>query len=85
MVIPINSRIVGTCGLCGGPVTVPMLWHGINMPPKTCRDCGAIAKEDYGPVLPMTPKQKWQDPGQSPYDAPRKRSTTRTCPPKKKE
>lgn len=43
---------VGTCGNCGGPVTMPGVWHCILPPQKTCSVCGAIAAE-YGSVIPM--------------------------------
>lgn len=53
--IPVDHVIVGTCGICGGPVTLPRIWGGVNLPPKTCATCGATAKESYGPILPMSP------------------------------
>lgn len=54
-----NESIIGNCGLCGGPVTVPLVWYGINRPPATCKNCGATVKEDYGPRLPMNPAPKY--------------------------
>lgn len=45
---------IGTCGLCGGPVTVPADWHSVTPPTPTCQACGAIAAQ-HGPVLPMVP------------------------------
>lgn len=50
------KEIVGTCGNCGGPVTVPVVWHGINPPRPTCDQCGAHPVQSFGPVLPMAPK-----------------------------
>ena len=50
-----NHRTVGTCGSCGGAVTVPTAWHGIYPPTPTCRKCGATPVENHGPVLPMQP------------------------------
>lgn len=46
---------VGTCGVCGGPVQVPSAWWGVVPPQKQCSQCGAVAVENYGPVLPMQP------------------------------
>ena len=44
---------VGTCGNCGGPVTVPTVWMGVIPPTPTCEHCGAIPAAAHGPVLPM--------------------------------
>ncbi len=52
------DRIVGTCGRCGGTVTVPTAWLGIVPPTPTCTSCGAVVAQ--GPVLPM------RDPPSSP-------------------
>lgn len=46
-------RIIGTCGLCGGRVTVPTVFMSIIPPTPTCESCGAQVAE--GPVLPMKP------------------------------
>jgi hypothetical protein len=46
---------LGTCGDCGGPVTVPTVWMGIILPTPTCERCGAHPVEAHGPVLPMQP------------------------------
>lgn len=43
---------IGRCGVCGGPVTVPAAWYGINPPTPTCQSCGRSAKPT-GPVLEM--------------------------------
>lgn len=45
---------VGTCSLCGGPVTVPTIWHGVIPPTPTCQQCGAHAAT-HGPIIPMQP------------------------------
>lgn len=51
------NTTVGTCGNCGGPVQVPAAWYA-TIPP-TCAHCGATAKTDHGPMLPMNePKRK---------------------------
>lgn len=47
-------NIIGTCSLCGGPVSVPMVWHGVYPPTPTCTGCGAI-KRGHGPVIDMAP------------------------------
>lgn len=49
--------IVGTCGNCGGPVQTPDMWGGIIPPTPTCMRCGATAANQYGPVIPMAPRQ----------------------------
>lgn len=50
--------IVGTCSICGGPVTVPETWMGIYQPIPKCESCGAIEKQPFGPVIPMEPNPK---------------------------
>lgn len=45
-----NDRTIGTCSLCGGPVTVPSVWMGVVPPTPTCSSCGATA---HGPVIEM--------------------------------
>ena len=47
------DTVVGTCGRCGGPVTIPSVWGGIIPPTPTCGNCGAIPAETHGPVMPM--------------------------------
>lgn len=47
------KQTIGTCSLCGGPVSVPVGPWGSVIPPKpTCEGCGAVAAE-HGPVVPM--------------------------------
>ena len=49
-----NKQIVGKCGKCGGVVSTPTIWHGVNRPPKTCERCKATVDESaHLPVLPM--------------------------------
>jgi len=48
------NSIIGTCSICGGPVSVPSIWHGIHPPQPTCERCGAIAAQ-HGPIIPMQP------------------------------
>lgn len=47
------SDIIGTCSLCGGRVTVPEFWGGINPPIPRCESCGARKKMPHGPVVEM--------------------------------
>lgn len=44
--------IIGTCSCCGGAVSVPDVWGGINPPTPTCTQCGAMAAMN-GMVIPM--------------------------------
>ena len=51
-----NKQTVGRCSQCGGAVTLPLLWGGVNPPVATCDDCGAT--EDrlaHLPTIPMKP------------------------------
>lgn len=53
--------VLGSCSICGGTVTAPMVWHGIIPPTPTCTQCGAIAAA-AGKVIPMIPnptRQTW--------------------------
>ena len=52
-----NKITVGTCSQCGGRVATPKVWMGIKPPRPTCEDCGAVAKSDYGPTIPMEPSK----------------------------
>ena len=54
--IPMNTEVVGKCSNCGGLVCVPVVWHGVNKPPATCQDCGAV--EDISANLPVIPTIK---------------------------
>lgn len=55
-----SYRVIGTCGLCGGPVRIPELWGGSVPPVPSCADCGAKKANAYGPVLPMVPDKPYQ-------------------------
>lgn len=48
-----NVFRIGTCGICGGPVSIPSVWFGTVPPDAACERCGARPKNQYGPVLPM--------------------------------
>ena len=44
---------IGTCGNCGGRVSVPDAWMGVVPPIPSCDSCGAIPVNPHGPVIPM--------------------------------
>lgn len=48
-----SEIIHGTCSQCGGPVTTPRHWLGVNPPIPTCRRCGATKKQPHGHVIEM--------------------------------
>lgn len=45
--------VIGTCNVCGGAVQVPKFWTEPGLPIPTCVRCGAVAKGQYGPLIPM--------------------------------
>lgn len=47
------TKVIGTCSVCGGPVTIPTVWHGTNPPIARCSSCGATPAEGHGPIIPM--------------------------------
>lgn len=49
----INGPVIGTCGNCGGPVSVPAIWHGVSRPTPRCERCHAAPQQSFGPILPM--------------------------------
>lgn len=49
-----TMQTIGTCGNCGGRVTVPTFYHSIIPPVPSCESCGATVAQ-HGPVLPMQP------------------------------
>ena len=53
-----NDVVVGTCGLCGGPVVVPRVYWSVTRPVPQCARCGAFVEESYGPRLPMRPRKR---------------------------
>lgn len=46
------KRILGSCSKCGGRVTVPKIWHGVNPPTPSCDSCHSIPV-DTKPVIQM--------------------------------
>ena len=51
-----SEVVIGTCSLCGGPVTVPSAWGGILPPVGRCRGCGAEQKDPHGGTIEMVKK-----------------------------
>lgn len=45
--------IKGTCSICGGPVTIPIIWNGVQPPTPCCQSCGAIPETPFGPKIKM--------------------------------
>ncbi len=49
-----NSKIIGTCGSCGGDVV--KTFHNMMVgpqPPARCQKCGKIPESEKKPVLKM--------------------------------
>ncbi len=51
-----GQQMVGTCSLCGGPVTVHSPWFCVIPDTPTCQRCGATAAP-HGPTIPMVPSR----------------------------
>lgn len=52
----LNNKPVGRCGICGGVVSVPLVFHSVVRPPPRCEKCGAVADESADlPTMPMVP------------------------------
>lgn len=49
------TQTIGTCSNCGGRVSIPRAWLGINPPVPQCERCHATAKQPHGPVVDMDP------------------------------
>ena len=52
------DHIHGTCSLCGGRVTTPAAWYGLNPPVPSCQACGATKANPYGGIVPMEDSRK---------------------------
>jgi ribosomal protein S27E len=52
------NQTVGTCGNCGGRVSVPESWLSTVPPVPACERCGATVAQPHGPVIEMTPPAK---------------------------
>jgi len=50
------NKVIGTCSICGGAVTVPYIWMGTPPPIPTCESCGATQRRPHGPVVDMEPQ-----------------------------
>lgn len=53
-------QVIGTCGACGGRVSVPAVWSGMYPPTPQCQSCGRETANRYGPVIPMESAPKRQ-------------------------
>lgn len=54
-----NLKPVGKCGSCGGVVSIPVIWHGVNRPAQTCELCGMEADTSvHLPTLLMKPGKR---------------------------
>lgn len=47
------DKVIGTCSICGGPVTVTNPWMGLFPPIPHCNSCGAVPKQPHGPTIDM--------------------------------
>lgn len=50
-----SKRVVGTCGNCGGAVTVPVVFLSVVPPTPQCDSCGSRPANAFGPVVKMEP------------------------------
>jgi hypothetical protein len=61
------KKTIGTCGNCGGRVSIPEAWLGITPPIPTCESCHTEVDQPHGPALKMKPARRYRD-DISPYD-----------------
>lgn len=45
--------IIGTCSLCGGPVSSPVIRKKGRIPVPFCTECGSTKKGAFGPIIEM--------------------------------
>jgi len=57
------KKILGTCSLCGGRVSIATVFMSVNPPVPCCEQCGAHPKDPHGAVIDMEPK-KFSDPSE---------------------
>jgi len=57
-----NSKIVGSCSICGGLVTIPNYLHSVTKPIPICQNCGATMKLPEIPMVPMKEKKFYSKP-----------------------
>lgn len=49
-----ETRVIGTCSLCGGAVVQVTVYFGVGpFPPPYCSSCHATKKRPHGPVIDM--------------------------------
>lgn len=48
----VNTKIVGICGVCGGEVVVPTVFHSTVPPKPQCSKCHRYAATT-GPIIKM--------------------------------
>ena len=79
-----ESRIIGRCSICGGPITEPTTWAGNTAPAPLCEHCDTVAGAPYESVLGSRhyvrvgpPKRSdligrpcWTDPAEHEWDDP---------------
>ena len=46
-----SDKVIGTCSQCGGAVCVMTIIHSTHPPTPQCKQCGAIPKTPYGPII----------------------------------
>ncbi len=51
-----STTTVGSCSICGGRVSVPLVWWGVVPPIPQCDSCGAVEASPHGPVIQMQPR-----------------------------
>ncbi len=54
------NRVIGSCSLCGGSVSIPTMWWSVEPPVPTCDSCYARA-QPQGPVIPMVKDSRLED------------------------
>lgn len=50
----VMKKTIGTCGNCGGRVTIPDVFWSVVPPEPTCESCSAVARSSL-PVIKMEP------------------------------
>jgi len=56
------NTTIGTCGNCGGRVSVPTTWSATVPPTPMCESCGSVPLNPHGPPMPMQPIPRPQQP-----------------------
>jgi uncharacterized protein (DUF983 family) len=64
-----DTVIVGKCASCGGVVSRPRVWVGLNRPSTTCENCGSQMDETANlPVVPTIPGKETNGYANPSYD-----------------